>query len=507
MKNLITLRESVLSMTRMRPVDEEDIETHANNIDLEFAVGEAADAADRINTLSEIYIQLENISVDSIEQKDIRGDHFETQPYRPSDEEDPHNAWLTKFDLTRPNTSGKLDDLAVAIKDNTAVRGVELTCGSRAFEGTVPSEHASVVNRFLDAGATIVGKTNMDELAFGPTSETSAFGPTENPVDTGHVAGGSSAGSASAVASGEVDLALGTDTGGSVRIPASYCGIVGIKPTYGRVPLQGIAELAFSMDHPGPLAADVETAARGLEVMADAAPDGTEPDYVTDIGIDPTELTVGVCDAFFEKHVSGDVEEAVRAAINDLAELGATVREVEIPAMKHSRPAWWGIAPAEFAAAYATNNIGLWRHGRPEPTFPTASAHIRKSSSRALGTNIKEMLTLGTHILETHNGFHYIQGKRLRALLRNQFDSIFDDIDVLAAPTTPTTALEIDGFERGVTPPVNWNTHPTNLTGHPSITVPYKKTNKGLPTGFQLMGAWQDEQTIIDVAYTFEQER
>lgn len=493
-------------MTRMRSVDGEGVEAYADAVDLEFAAGEAVAAADRVNTLADIYEQLETTPVESFEPRDTRGDVFEMQPYRPGDEEDLHNAWLAKFDLHRPGAGETLADLTVAIKDNTCVRGVEFTCGSRAFEGYVPGEHAEVVDRLLDAGARIAGKTNMDELAFGPTSETSAFGPTGNPVDTDYVAGGSSSGSASAVASSEVDLALGTDTGGSVRIPASYCGIVGIKPTFGRVPLQGIAELAFSMDHVGPLARDVETAARGLEVVSDPAPDGSDPNYATDLGADPADLKVGVCEAFFETHVSDAVEERVLAAIEALETLGASVREVEIPALAHSRPAWWGIAPVEFAAAYATNNVGLWRHGRPEPTFPAASARVRQASSRDFGANIKEMLALGTHLLETHDGYHYVRARRLRALLRDQFDAAFDEVDVLAAPTTPTTALELGGFERGVTPPVNWDTHPTNLTGHPSISVPCGETDAGLPVGFQLVGAWHDERTVIDAAYTYEQE-
>ncbi|WP_129113621.1 amidase [Halegenticoccus tardaugens] len=493
-------------MTRMRSVDEADVEAYADVIDLEFAAGEVTAAAARVNTLADIYEQLESVPVESIEPRDTRSDVFETQPYRPGNDEDPHNAWLSKFGLERPESGDTVADLTVAIKDNTCVRGVELTCGSRAFEGYIPGEHAEVVDRLLDAGARIAGKTNMDELAFGPTSETSAFGPTENPVNTDHVAGGSSSGSASAVAAGDVDLALGTDTGGSVRIPSSYCGIVGIKPTFGRVPLQGIAELAFSMDHVGSLARDVETAARGLEVMSDPAPDGSELDYTTDLGIEAGDLTVGVCEAFFATHVSDAVERSVRAAIDDLEALGASIREVEIPALAHSRPAWWGIAPVEFAAAYATNNVDLWRRGRPEPTFSAASARVRQASSRGLGTNIKEMLALGTHLLETHDGYHYVRARRLRALLRDQFEAVFEDVDVLAAPSTPTTALKLDGFERGVTPPVNWDTHPTNLTGHPSISVPCGETEAGLPVGFQLMGAWHGERTVIDAAYTFEQE-
>lgn len=493
-------------MARMRSVSADDVEEFADVIDLEFAPGEADAAADRVNTLAAVYEGLESVPVESIERRGDRGDVFRTQPSRPDADRDPHNAWLSTFDLTRPDAGDALGDLTVAIKDNTCVRGVELTCGSRAFEGYVPGEHATVVDRFLDAGASIVGKTNMDELAFGPTSETSAFGPTENPADTDHVAGGSSSGSACAVAAGDVDLALGTDTGGSVRIPASYCGIVGIKPTFGRVPMRGVAELAFSMDHVGTLARDVETAARGLAVLSDPAPDGTDPDYGTDPGLDPAGLTIGVCEGFFETHVSNEVDRTVRQAIDDLEALGATVRDVEIPALEYSRPAWWGLAPAEFAAAYATDNVGLWRHGRPEPTFPAASARVRRASSRALGSGIKEMLALGTHLLETHQGYHYVRGRRLRALLRDQFDGVFDSIDVLAAPSTPTTALEVGGFDRGVTPPVNWDTHPTNLTGHPSISVPCGESDYGLPVGLQLIGAWHDEGTVIDAAATYEQE-
>jgi amidase/aspartyl-tRNA(Asn)/glutamyl-tRNA(Gln) amidotransferase subunit A len=342
----------------------------------------------------------------------------------------------------------------------------------------------------------------MDEFAFGPTSETSAFGPTANPVDTDHVAGGSSSGSAAAVAAGEVDLALGSDTGGSVRIPASYCGIVGIKPTYGLASLVGVAEMSYSMDHVGPLARDVETAARGLDVITDAHPSVDGP-FGDDPGTDLSELVVGVEERFFETYVTDEVERAVRDAIAALAAAGAEIRSVDVPTLEYSREAWWGIAPAEFAAAYATNMSGLWRTGPVDPSVVAGVAGIRGSASRDLGANVKEMLVLGGHVNRTHDGYHYVRGRNLRAALKREFDAALGAVDVLVTPTTPTTALEIGGFDRGTTPPVNWDTHPTNLTGHPSISVPCADVDD-LPVGLQFVGSWYDDATVVDVAAAYE---
>ncbi|PSP41327.1 hypothetical protein BRC68_15100 [Halobacteriales archaeon QH_6_64_20] len=256
-------------MSRLGDTTTTEVANAAERIGLALTDEERVAARERIAALAGLYDDLEVApSGAPTDDRDV----FETTPHRPADGDDPHNAWLRRFDLRRPDREGVLDALSVAVKNNMSTRGVELTCGSKAFEGTVAGAHAEVVDRLLDAGGRIVGATNMDELAFGPTSETSAFGPTTNPADADHVAGGSSSGSAAAVAAGDVDLALGSDTGGSVRIPASYCGIVGHKPTYGLVPRRGFVALAYSMDHIGPLAKDVETAARGLDAIADAPP-------------------------------------------------------------------------------------------------------------------------------------------------------------------------------------------------------------------------------------------
>lgn len=491
-----------LGMTRIRSVDEADISRLADQITLEFTGSEAAAAADRVNTLADIYRDLETVPTNIIDPKASGQDRFTERPYSPTKNDDPYNAWLTRFDLARDNRDGVLSGMTVAIKDNTCVAGVELTLGSRAFEGIVPDEHAAVTERFLDAGARLVGKTNMDELAFGPTSETSAFGATENPNAPGHVTGGSSSGSAAAVAANEVDIALGTDTGGSVRIPASYCGIVGIKPTFGLVPLHGIVELAASMDHAGTLASDVETAARGLEAIADPVARGPDPLHV-DLGVTLDGLQVGIVDRFFAEHVTPGVDATVRATLDALEGEGAEVETVEIPALDYSREAWWGIAPSEFAAAYLTNGTGLWRRGRRTRSLAAALARVRRADSRHLGTNVKEMLALGAHLNHDQNGYHYARAQNLRATLRQEFDAALEVVDVLAAPGTPTPALELGGFERGVTPPVNWDTHPSNLTGHPSICVPCGESD-GRPVGLQLIGPWNGDKDVIDVAHTVE---
>ena len=482
-------------MSRMHRVTAEEMADLATSLPVELAAGEAETLAERANALAPIYRDLEESPYATAD----RG----PETFEPRERgEDPHNAWLSRFELTRESADGSLSGLAVGVKDNMAVRGVELTCGSRAFEGVVPGRHAAVVDGLLAAGARLVGKTNLDELAFGPTSETSAFGPVSNPRAPDHVAGGSSSGSAAAVAAGEVDLALGSDTGGSIRIPASYCGVVGHKPTYGLVPMEGVVPLAYSLDHVGPLARDVETAARGLDAIADPAP-GHESDYASDLGTDLSGTTVGVVERFFAEHVEEAVERTVRRAVGELEDLGAEVQEVEIAGLERSREAWWGIAPAEFAATYRTNGIGLWRRIAGDPTLAAALARVRRGSSRALGTEAKAMLALGAHLLQTHDGGHYVRAQHLRAELTAGFDAAFEAVDLLAAPATPTTALGLGEFERGVTPPVNWDTHPTDLTGHPSVSVPCGEAD-GLPVGLQLIGPRWADGRVLDAAREYE---
>lgn len=493
-------------MTRFGRTSKDEVARLATRLDITFSESELAGTVDRLEALADIYEELDEAPVDRLAAQSTGCDVFEEELHSRGTAADPHNAWVSRFELTRPDAGRELSDLTVAIKDNTCVRGVELTCGSRAFTGVVPDEHAPVVDRLLDSGVRILGKTNLDELTFGPTSETSAFGPTENPTAPGCVAGGSSSGSAAAVAAGDVDLALGTDTGGSVRIPASYCGIVGMKPTYDAVPLRGIVPLAPSMDHVGTLARDVETATRGLAAIADSRPDGSPRVAPEALGTDLDTLTIGHAPGFFEKHTSEAVASAVMDALAELADAGADVRQVDIPALAYSRQAWWGIAPSEFAAAFASNGMGLWRRGRSVRSLVAAVARVRRASSRQFGTNVKEMFALGEYLNTVQDGYFYARARNLRAALTEDFDDALADVDVLAAPGTPTTAPEIGGFERGVTPPVNWVTHPTNLTGHPSVSVPCGEVDDH-PVGLQFMGPTDGDQAVLDAAYAYEQLR
>ncbi len=468
----------------------------ADRLDLPLDADAVAAAAHRADALADVYDRLGSVPDDLVEPAGSADDAYAVEPHDPDD--DPFNAWCSRFELRRSGTDGVLSGLEVAVKDNTCVAGAPLTNGSRAFEGFVPTGHAAVVDRLLDAGATLVGKTNMDELAFGPTSETSAFGPVENPRAPGHVAGGSSSGSAAAVAAGTVDLALGTDTGGSVRIPASYCGIVGLKPTYGRVPLHGVTPLAASLDHVGPLAPDVETAARGYAAMAG------QPDPSGDLEGDLAGLTVGVDDRFVAEPVAPGVRQIVSEAVDAMAAAGADVVAVDIPALEYSQAAWWGIAPVEFAGTLLSGAAGLWRRGRVEPSLARAVRELRGDAGTALGENPKDMLALGAHLLWNRGGADYVRATNVRATLTAQFDAALDTVDVLAGPATPQAALELGGFERGVTPPVNWSTHPTDLTGHPAISVPTGEDDDR-PVGLQLVGPAGGERALLEAAAGYEQ--
>ncbi|MFB6361157.1 MAG: amidase, partial [Halobacteriales archaeon] len=281
------------------------------------------------------------------------------------------------------------------------------------------------------------------------------------------------------------------------RIPASYCGIVGLKPTYGRVPLHGVTPMAGSLDHVGPLAPDVRAAATGYAAMAGAS----EP--ADELSPDLDGVRVGIADRCFADPVAPEVEDLVRSAVESMADAGAKLVPVELPALEYSQPAWWGIAPPEFAGTLLWGAAGLWRRDRIEPSLAAAVRALRDGAGADLGGNAKDMLALGAQLLWDRGGADYVRATNLRATLQDQYDAALAKVDVLASPATPTPALELGGFERGVTPPVNWNTHPTDLTGHPAISVPAGRI-EGKPVGLQLVGARYDEGTLLDAAYGFE---
>jgi aspartyl-tRNA(Asn)/glutamyl-tRNA(Gln) amidotransferase subunit A len=409
---------------------------------------------------------------------------------------------------------GPLAGIPVAVKDNICTCDLPTTCGSRMLEGYVSPYEATVVRRLRAAGALIVGKTNLDEFAMGSSTETSAFGPTRNPWDRERVPGGSSGGSAAAVAAGLVPVALGSDTGGSVRQPASFCGVVGLKPTYGRVSRYGLVAFASSLDQIGPLASTVADAALVLQVIAGADPldstsaDEPVPDYVAASGAGPEGLVVGVPREYF----AGDLEEEVaalcRAAVERLAELGAEVREVSLPNTAYAIPAYYLVATAEASSNLARyDGVRYGRRAAAEGAAGGAAAVYRETRGRGFGREVKRRIILGTYGLSA--GYYeecYGRGQRVRRLIAADFDCAFAaGVDVLFTPTAPTPAFRIG--ERADDPLEMYRsdvfTVTANLAGLPALSLPIGRRD-GLPVGGQFIGRRFDEPTVLRAAAALE---
>jgi aspartyl-tRNA(Asn)/glutamyl-tRNA(Gln) amidotransferase subunit A len=424
------------------------------------------------------------------------------------------NAFVTRTELTGAD-DGPLAGRTVAIKDNVSTDGVRTTCGSATLADYVPPYDATVVERLAEAGATIVGKTNMDEFGMGTTTETSAFGPTRNPVDPGRVAGGSSGGSAAAVAAGEADLALGSDTGGSVRCPAAFCGVVGIKPTYGLVSRYGLVAYANSLEQIGPLAPTVREAATLLEVIAgpdprDATTDpdraghpGADPDYADAADGDATDLTVGVPTELLEGADEGVVR-TVRETLDGLAAAGATVREVSMPAVEAAVAAYYVIATSEASSNLARfDGVRYGVSGGREGDWNDSFARSREAG---FGPEVKRRILLGTFALSAgYQDRYYRKAQDARAWIRRSFDDAFDDVDVLASPTMPVPPFELG---ETIDDPLRMyladaNTVPVNLANLPAVSVPAGRAD-GLPVGLQFVAPAFDERTLVRAASAVE---
>lgn len=418
------------------------------------------------------------------------------------------NAFVTRCDVG--GADGSLGDLTVGVKDNISTAGVETTCGSRVLEGYEPPYDATVVERLKDAGARIVGKTNMDEFGMGTTTETSAHGPTRNPVDTDHVPGGSSGGSAAAVAAGEVDAALGTDTGGSVRCPAAFCGVVGLKPTYGLVSRYGLIAYANSLEAVGPMARDVETTARVLDVIAGGDErDGTcnheADDYAAAVEEPTADVTVAVPEELVGEGVEDGVRKRFEDALDALRDEGATVREVSMPSLEKALAAYYVIAMGE-----ASSNLARFDGVRYGPGGDGDGWNEAFADARArFGDEVKRRVMLGTYALsEGYYGDYYDKAQNARALVRRDFEEVLDEADVVASPTMPLTPFEIG---EAVDDPMQMyladaNTTPVNLAGVPSISVPAGLAD-GLPVGLQLTAGRFEETKLLRVARAFEMNR
>jgi aspartyl-tRNA(Asn)/glutamyl-tRNA(Gln) amidotransferase subunit A len=404
---------------------------------------------------------------------------------------------------------GPLAGIPIAIKDNISTKGIQTTCASKILTGYIPPYDAHVIEKLKAAGAIIIGKTNMDEFAMGSSTETSFYGPTLNPWDTDRVPGGSSGGSAAAVAGGEAPLALGSDTGGSVRCPASFCGVVGLKPTYGVISRYGLISYANSLEQIGPFGSCVRDVATLFDVIAGHDPrDSTsvnkEENYSCALKNDVKGMKIGIPQEYFGEGTDKDVEKSVRDAINTLEGLGATTIDVKMPNTKYALSAYYVIAMSE-----ASSNLARFDGMRYGLRIEDSDWHTTFSQVRAagFGDEVKRRILLGTYALSA--GYHdkyYLKALKIRTLIKKDFDRAFADVDVLIAPTMPYPAFKIG---EKIDDPISLfladvDTVPVNLAGVPSISVPCGFSN-GLPIGMQVIGKHFDEPSILRTAYTFEE--
>ncbi len=406
-----------------------------------------------------------------------------------------------------------LAGVPLAIKDNLCTKGIATTCSSRMLENFVPPYESTVTERLWQSGAVLIGKTNLDEFAMGSSTETSAFGATSNPWDLSRVPGGSSGGSAAAVASGECVAALGSDTGGSIRQPASFCGVVGLKPTYGRVSRWGLVAFASSLDQVGPFASSVSDTAELLNVIAGHdSRDSTSlktpvPDYTLALNEPISGLRVGLIkECFQQQGLNSEVKNSVLAAANQLQSLGAELVEISCPRFNDGIATYYVIAPSEASANLARYD-GVKYGFRSEEASSLAEM---TSSSRAegFGEEVQRRILIGTYALSAgYVDAYYKKAQQVRTLIRRDFDKAFKSVNVLLTPTSPTTAFP---FGAHADDPLamylaDLLTIPANLAGLPAISLPCGFDHSGLPIGLQLVGNVLEESQLLQVAYQYEQ--
>lgn len=407
---------------------------------------------------------------------------------------------------------GLLFGIPAGIKDNIVTKGLRTTCASKLLENFVPIHNATVVDKLNAAQSVTIGKLNMDEFAMGGSNENSAFFPTRNPWNTEHVPGGSSGGSAAAVAAGEVYFALGSDTGGSIRQPAAYCGVVGLKPTYGLVSRFGLVAFASSLDQIGPITRTVEDAAYVLQAIAGHDPlDSTSakvevPDYVSALTGDVKGLRIGVPREFIGEGVDPEVKDAVLSALKVLEGLGAVWEEVSIPHNEYSVATYYLLASSE-----ASSNLARFdgvRYGVRSAGADSLLDVFVKSRSEGFGDEVKRRIMLGTYALSSgYYDAYYKKAQQVRTLIKRDFDQIFEKFDLILGPTAPTPAFRIgEQIDDPLTMYLNdIYSIPVNLAGVPGISVPCGFNREGLPIGLQLIGKAFDEPTVLRAAHAFEQ--
>ena len=407
---------------------------------------------------------------------------------------------------------GKLAGLPIAVKDNICTRGVATTCGSRMLQSFRPPYDAHVIERLEAEDGILIGKLNQDEFAMGSSTETSMFGPTRNPWNPEHSAGGSSGGSAVAVASGMVPLALGSDTGGSIRQPASFCGVVGMKPTYGRVSRYGLIAYASSLDQIGPLSNDAFGAALMLECIAghdgrdSTSLDVERPNWTEQLSGSLQGVKIGIAEEYFAEGLDPEVERSVRDALKTFESAGAVIKSVSLPHSKYAVAAYYLIACSE-----ASSNLARFdgiHYGHRAEKFSDLVDLYGQSRSEGFGTEVKRRIMLGTYALSAfyYDAF-YLKAMNVRRRIREDFDRAFEQVDVIAGPVAPTPAFRLG---EKLNDPLSMYlsdiyTISTNLAGLPGISIPCGTSSSGLPIGLQLQAQTLEEGRLFQVAHQFQQ--
>lgn len=415
-------------------------------------------------------------------------------------------------EIDNGNIASALAGVPIAVKDNICTKGINTTCASKILDGFVPTYDATAVERLKAAGMIIIGKTNMDEFAMGSTTETSYFGPTKNPADKSHVPGGSSGGSCAAVAACEAPVALGSDTGGSIRQPSSFCGVTGLKPTYGAVSRYGLIAYGSSLDQIGPIAKDVRDCAAMMEIIAGKDKRDSTSIEMDDYGFTKVlgesveGLKIGIPSEYFGDGLQKSVKEAIYAVADILKKNGAEVEEFSLGMLEYAIPAYYVIASAE-----ASSNLERFdgvKYGYRAKDYDGLHDMYKKTRSQGFGSEVKRRIMLGSFVLSSgYYDAYYLKALRTKALIKKSFDKAFSKYDIILAPAAPTTAPKIG---ESLQDPIQMYlgdiyTVSVNLAGLPGISVPCGKDENGLPIGMQMIGDCFSEKTLLKAAYNYEQ--
>jgi amidase len=497
----------------LRTIQADELDRLAGAWQFSFAEDERSDFLELTEWLTDTVQQLDDLPLARPHVVEAERDPGR----RATRDDDPYNA-VVHWCSVRGDFDGLLSGLRIGVKDVVAVAGVPLTCGSDVFESFVPERDSVVTERILRAGGEIVCTTNMDHLATSAGGDTSAFGYTRNPFDATRTAGGSSGGSAAALYYDDVDLTIGCDQGGSIRVPSSWCGIVGLKPTHGLVPYTGIVGIDPSYDHCGPMARTVAGAARLLQVIAGA--DDSDPrqaggvppaDYLRAVAEAPDDLRgirIGLVDEAFGQAVRPQLADAVAEAIERLRALGAEASGVSIPEHAFGEAVTIGSSMEGMAALLAGGGNGYHWQGEYWPELAAALRHGLESAADRLSPQMKLILVFGTHMQRSYFGEYYAKAQAVRSMLRRAYDRALAPFDVLVMPTTPRAAdVQIDELPIPERVRRGWsvlvNTSATDMTGHPALSIPAAEV-EGLPVGVMLIGRPFDEAKLLQLAQTFE---